>query len=129
MKKIRIILLFVFLVFSFISCDETFEYAYTVKNLTPNEITIIYQTGNEINNYRKAININSKEHQSIYVSHAAGGKELLGQDISIVFSEFSVKNGDILSNIDYRDKKYWDYKEISSNNAEYILTVDSTHFK
>jgi hypothetical protein len=127
MKKI-IFVVSIVLTICTVSCDQVFDYNYYVKNLTPENIVVVYETGNGIR-VADTITIKSDEEKLIYVSNAAGGQKLLGQTISIVFNKFVVKKGHLESLKNYRDNQIWQYIETSSNIGRYTLIVDSSHFE
>lgn len=123
--------LYIFLIISLAlhSCDEVFDYNFYVKNLTNKEISVIYHTNNEIQNYWDTILVEQNTRKKIYIEHAAGGRELRGVDVRVVFDTFFVMNDTVKSNINFLKNDRWEYKEITDNLGEYTLTIDSTFFK
>lgn len=115
--------------FTLTSCDEVFDYNFNVKNLTNQEITVIFQTGNETHNYWDSIAIKPISQKTVYLVHTAGGRELRGVDIDIVFESFIVRMGTIKSKVNYRNNNEWEFNALTKNIGEYCLTVDLTHFQ
>jgi len=111
------------------SCDEVFDYDFYVKNVTNKEISVIYHTNNEIQNYWDTILIEQNTRKKIYIEHAAGGRELKGVDVRVLFDTLIVMNDTVKSNINFLKNDRWEYKEITGNLGEYTLTIDSTFFK
>jgi hypothetical protein len=112
-----------------VSCDEVFDYNFNVKNLTNQEITVIFHTGNEMQNYWDSIAIKPISQKTFYTVHTAGGRELRGVDIDIVFESFIVRMGTIKSKVNYRNNNEWEFNASTKNIGEYNLTVDITHFQ
>jgi len=123
--------LYIFLIISLAlhSCDEVFDYNFYVKNLTNKEISVIYHTNNEIQNYWDTILVEQNTRKKIYIEHAAGGRELRGVDVRVIFDTLIVMNDTVKSNINFLKNDRWEYKEITDNLGEYTLTIDSTFFK
>lgn len=106
------------------SCDKVINEDFYVINKCDKQINITITDNKKEVLYRSV-----SAEQELLVYSSEGLKSLMYEKIESVFSLFIITLGNDTATSDFIDKGRWELKEISDNQVNYYLSIDSTDFK
>ncbi len=110
-----------------LSCDEVFDDTFFIQNSMDNEIILVYSINDQ--EQIDTLFVQPNEKKQVFNAHSAGGTKQYRIPVANVFDKFDVFSGFDVSQYDYFNDDHWGYTPTSGTTADYIMVIDSTHFK
>ncbi|NOQ27913.1 MAG: hypothetical protein GQ564_21330 [Bacteroidales bacterium] len=125
MNRIKLIIILI-ISLTIVSCDKEMYYHFVISNESGNDLTVQFKA---LDDAVKTVLIPEGIKDTVYIFMIIEGTKIYERKISWIFEEITIKKDTVYSSIDYLLNENWVYKEYSDTYAEYLLTVDSTHFE
>ena len=109
------------------SCDPGSKIEYVVKNKTTKPLNITFQFPGSVHVNDIVIDVDSTK--LIHSENQLGYADFINETKdSIYLYNFVVKQGNIVSEKNFKDKKNWTFNKSNPVKASYTLTIDKSYF-